>query len=156
MSLLLLTAMQSAFAKDYGEFISEQYLRSQFVFSDGENLKYAECKKKSQSKCTYVWGVANKKDAKREKMGLAPSGNKLMIIYAQGKGPKDFQRVLTSYSDAKSLSGLGKESVWSTRRKQLSLLTDTNLIIHININIKGINDHEVKARAVAKHVLNKL
>ena len=69
MSLLLLTAMQSAFAKDYGEFISEQYLRSQFVFSDGENLKYAECKKKSQSKCTYVWGVANKKDAKREKMG---------------------------------------------------------------------------------------
>ena len=40
--LLLILFLQPVFANDYTDYISEEYLRSQFTFAPGEKLKYAE------------------------------------------------------------------------------------------------------------------
>jgi len=101
--MLLVMAHQPGFAGDYLDNISEDYLRSVFEFAEGDQLKHAECKKNSYPTCTYVWGTESDKDAARAKYGLAPDGNKLQIIYAQARSASDFQRVLSSYSDAEKL-----------------------------------------------------
>ncbi len=76
-----------------------------------------------------------------------------MIIYAQARSPSDFQRVLSSYSDAEEIDGLGEQAIWSQKRKQLSLITDEYLIVHVNIDEKGGKDLKAKALAIARHLL---
>ena len=49
----------------------------------------------------YSRRMSNKKDTARVSAGLAPEGNKLQIVYAQGEYQKGFQRVLATYSDSK-------------------------------------------------------
>ena len=153
-SILLLAA--AAFAQDYANLISEDYLRSQFAFGAGDTLKYAECKKNSYLSCNYVWGVPSEKDATAAKYGIAPKGKKLLLTYAQGKSPKDFERATSRYSDAESVTGLGKQAVWSDKRKQLTLVTETHLIVHVNTAKTGAADPKAKAVTIAGHVLKGL
>lgn len=153
--LLLILIQQPTFAADYSDNISEDYLRSQFTFAAGDKLKYAECKKKSYPTCTYVWGAEHKKDAARLKAGVAPKGSKLQIVYAQANSKKDFERVLSSYKDAEKVEGLAAEAVWSQKRHQLSMITEVNLIMHINIDDKSTVDAKAKSISIAQHILNK-
>ena len=153
--LLMFFFQLPVFAADYSDNISEEYLRSQFTFAPGDKLKYAECKKKSHPTCTYIWGAEHKKDAARLKAGVAPKGNKLQIIYAQAGSKKDFERVLSSYKDAEKVEGLATEAVWSNKRRQLSLITDDNLIMHINIDDISTDDVKAKSISIAQHILDK-
>lgn len=145
--LLLVLISSRIYAAGYSEVITEEYLRSHFTFAAGDKLKYSECKKKTHPTCTYIWGPESKKDATRIKHGLTPAGNKLQIITAQAGSANDFQRVLATYSDAEKIEGIGNEAAWSNKRKQLSFITDSNLIFHINIDDKGTKD--LKARAIS-------
>ena len=153
--LLLILFLQPVFANDYTDYISEEYLRSQFTFAPGEKLKYAECKKNSYPTCTYIWGAPHKKDEARVKYGLAPEGNKLMIVYAQARSKKDFERVLSTYKDAEKIEGLATEAVWSNKRHQLSMITEKNLIIHINIEDRSTTDVKGKSISIAEYILDK-
>ena len=155
--LLLLTLLfQPAYAADYSGNISEEYLRSQFTFEAGDKLKYSECKKKSYPTCTYIWGAAHKKDGVRLKHGLEPEGNQLMIVYAQASSKKDFERVLATYKDAVKVDGLAAEAVWSKKRGQLSMITDSNLVVHVNVRDKGSSDRKSKSITIAQDLLKKL
>jgi len=154
--LLLILIQQPAYAADYSNIISEDYLRSQFTFSAGDKLKYTECKKKSYPTCTYIWGAVHKKDEARLKAGVAPKGNKLQIVYAQARSKKDFERVLSSYKDAEKVEDLASGAVWSQKRRQLSLITEDNLIIHINIEDKTTADVKSKSKSIANEIINKL
>lgn len=154
--LLLMLVYQPALSADYPVNISEAYLRTQFTFGSQDTLKYADCEKKTYPTCTYVWGAESKKDATRKKYGLVPDGNKIMIIYAQAKNAESFQRVLATYSDSEKIVGLGKEAVWSAKRNQLSLLTEENLIIHINIDEKDRITSKEAAVSIAEHLLEQL
>lgn len=153
--LLLILFLQPVFANDYTDYISEEYLRSQFTFAPSEKLKYAECKKNSYPTCTYIWGAPHKKDEARVKYGLAPEGNKLMIVYAQARSKKDFERVLSTYKDAEKIEGLATEAVWSNKRHQLSMITEKNLIIHINIEDRSTTDVKGKSISIAEYILDK-
>ena len=153
---LLILISQSAYAADYSNNISEEYLRSQFTFKAGDTLKYSECEKKSYPSCTYVWGPPHKKDEARIKYGLAPEGNKLMIVYAQARSKKDFERVLGSYKDAVKIDGLAAEAVWSKKRGQLSMITDGNLIVHVNVKDIVSSDSKNKSITIAQDLLKKL
>jgi len=152
--LFLMAVSQPVFSADYSSYISDEYLRSQFTFEAGDKLKYSQCVKKSYPTCTYIWGVESEKDAAREKHGLTPKGSKLQVVYAQGKSKMDFQRVLSTYSDAEQLEGLGVEAVWSAKRIQLSLITEDSLIMHISIQDKGVEKPEATAVSIAKHLLD--
>ena len=154
--LLLVSFGQPLFADGYLENISEDYLRTQFEFKPDEKLKYSQCEEKSYSTCTYVWGIESKKDATRINLGLAPKGSKLQITYAQAKNQKDFQRVTASYSDAEKIDGLAEEAVWSEARMQLSLITDKNLIVHVNIDQVDSNNQRAKAISIARDLLKRL
>ena len=147
---------QSVMAADYADLISEEYLRSQFEFTDGAKLKYSQCVKKSYPTCTYIWGVASKKDASRTKHGLAPEGSKLMIVYAQARSAGDFDRVTATYSDAEEIKDLGVMSVWSGKRKQLSFITDSHLVVHVNIEEENVSDSKRKAESIAKYLMQEL
>jgi hypothetical protein len=109
--------------------------------------------------------VPSEKDATASKYGIAPKGKKLLLTYAQGKSPKDFERATSRYSDAESVAGLGKQAVWSDKRKQLTLVTETHLIVHVNtthlivhVNTAktGAADPKAKAVTIAGHVLKGL
>ena len=154
--LFLMLFSQPVLSTDYSTIISEDYLRSEFTFGPGDKLKYSKCKKMTYPACTYVWGVESKKDASRKKYGLAPDGNKLQVIYARAKSPEDFQRALASYSDAKRVEDIDTEAVWSEKRKQLSLITKENLIVHISIDEKGGGNLREKAVSIAKNILDQI
>ena len=154
--LLLMLASQPVLSADYSNNISEEYLRSQFTFGPGDQLKYSMCKKKTYPTCVYVWGAESKKDAARTKNGLTPDGNKLQIIYVEAKNTMDFQRVLATYSDAEQVDGMAMEAVWSGKRKQLSFITKENLIVHINIDEKGGQDPKEKAVSIANYLLEQI
>jgi len=152
--VLLIVFCQVVYATDYSKVISEEYLRSQFTFKAGDTLKYSKCGKTSYPTCRYIWGAPNKKDETRIKYGQPPAGNKLMIVYAQASSKKDFERVLGTYKDAEKVEGLASEAVWSNKRRQLSMITDNNLIIHINIEDKSTADLKGKAISIAQHIID--
>jgi hypothetical protein len=143
-------------AEDYAALISEDYLRSEFSFGPGEALKLAECKKNSYPTCTYVWGEPSEKDAAAAKYGVTPKGKRLILIYAQAKRAKDFEQATGVYSDAEKVAGLGAQAVWSSKRKQLTLITREHLIIHVNTERTKSPDLKAKATRIAEHVLEAL
>lgn len=145
-----------ATAEDYPDYINEEYLRSKFSFGDNDSLKYSRCEQKSQLVCTYVWGPESNKDSARIKAGVAPAGDKLQLIYAQGTSGKDFERVVASYSDAQPVADIGNNAVWSDKRSQLSFITETNLIVHVYIEQEKAEDTESKAIAIANDLSEQL
>lgn len=143
-------------ASEYEAIITESYIKNEFNFQDGELLKYSKCEDKSNLSCKYIWGVKSKKDAKRAQMGLAPDGNQLSIIYAKANMEKDFERAQRVYTDAVDIDDLGVKAVWSDKRKQFSMITKSNLIVHIHMDIKGMSNTKDKAMSVAQHILNQM
>lgn len=158
MTALFLINVQSLSARSYDNIITSEYLQETFTFQPGEKMKHAECGKRSYPTCTYVWGKpsSEKRKAIEKKYGLAPEGKKLMVVYAQVKSQKDFDRVLKVYKDAVEVKGLGSKAVWSAQRKQLSLITKDNLIIHVNVDGTMCKEPMQKAKTTAKQVLQKL
>jgi hypothetical protein len=144
------------FAQDYSEIISEEMLREVFVFEEGAALKYSACEELTHPSCVYIWGEPSKRDATRENLGLRPEGSKLMVIFAEASGMKDFERSISVYPDAGAVEDLGVRSVWSPIRQQLSLITDGDLIIHVNIEDENNEDPKTAAIAVAIWVLEGL
>lgn len=158
---LFMATTQLIYAEDYSEFITEEYLRSEFKFKDGTKIKHDKCGKSTYPTCKYIWDIptkkSEKKDAARAEHGFAPEGNKLMVIYAKATKPEDFDRVLATYKDAKVVDGIGQRAIWSQKRKQLSLITDKNLIVHVNIEMKRKIDPkqlyaEITARMAGKPI----
>lgn len=153
---MLVTTAQPLFAQDYSEIISEDVLRELFVFEEGATLKYSSCEKITYPSCTYIWGEPSKRDATRESLGLKPEGNRLLVIFAQANGMEDFETSTSVYPDPEIVEGLGVPSIWSPIRQQLSLMTDGNLIVHVNIEDENNEDTKATAIAVAMRVLEGL
>ncbi len=133
--------------------MSEADLRSLVPFGAESSLKYAECEKKSYPTCTYIWGIPDSADALRVQMGGKPDGDKLMTIFAQANSAQDFDRVLSTYNDAVPVEDLGVMAVWSEARDQLSLITDDNMVIHVNVEIWKLEDTKAVATQVAAYLL---
>lgn len=133
--------------------MSETDLRSLVPFAADATLKFTECEQKSYPTCTYVWGMPEADDATRIAAGGGPSGDKLMTIFAQARNQQEFDRVLSSYKDAVPVEGLGVTAVWSDMRKQLSLITAENLVIHVNVDIWKLEDPRTIAEQVAAFLL---
>ena len=153
---MVLTTTGPLFAQDYSEIVSEEMLREIFVFEEGAALKYSACEELTHPSCVYIWGEPSKRDTTRVNLGLRPEGSKLMVIFAQAEGMKDFDRSISVYPDAGAVADLGVRSVWSPVRQQLSLITDGNLIIHVNIEDENNEDPKAAAIAVAIRVLKGL
>jgi len=160
--IILCVSAGALFANNFESFIDEAYVKSEFTFEKGEKMKYAECKKKSYPTCTYIWGEETEKslkyDARMKKYNLSPSGNTLMIVYAQASKLSDFDRVKKVFKDAEKVEGIGVNALLKGGKafKQLSFITDKNMIISVSIdggNIKDKNRHLIN---VAKHILSKL
>ena len=62
---------------------------------------------------------------------------------------------MSSYKDAVKVEGLAAEAVWSQKRQQLSLISEDNLIMHINIDDKSTDDVKAKSISIAQHILDK-
>ncbi len=133
--------------------MSEADLRTLVPFGAEAYLKHAECEEKTHPTCTYIWGLPDSDDAMRVQLGGKPDGDKLMTIFAQANSVQDFDRVLSSYKDAVPVEDLGVVAVWSKARDQLSLMTDDNLIIHVNVDIWKLEDTEAVATQVAAYLL---
>ncbi|MGB5225035.1 MAG: hypothetical protein WBN49_07660, partial [Arenicellales bacterium] len=58
------------------------------------------------------------------------------------------------YKDAEKVEGLASEAAWSNKRRQLSIITDNNLIIHINIEDKSTADLKGKSISIAQHIID--
>jgi hypothetical protein len=143
-------------AQPYKGLITGEDVARYFTFAQGETLKYDNFDTKRFPTATFVWGKADKLDKKRLEIGGKPSGNILMIIYAEGKSAKDFDRVLKSYNDAVVVKDVGTKAVWSERRRQLSFMTDKFLIVHINIEDARTKDRKAKAIEIAGDILKRL
>ena len=76
-----------------------------------------------------------------------------MTIFAQARNIQEFDRVLSSYKDAVPVEGLGVTAVWSDMRKQLSLITEDSLVIHVNVDIWMLEDPRTTAEQVAAFLL---
>ena len=140
-------------AQDAFTAMSETELRSLVPIPADAALKLSECEKKSYPTCTYVWGYPDEDDAMRIELGGSPSGDKLMTIFAQARNIQEFDRVLSSYRDAVPVEGLGVTAVWSDMRKQLSLITEDSLVIHVNVDIWMLEDPRTTAEQVAAFLL---
>lgn len=143
-------------AAKYEKIITDSYVENEFTFQDGERFKYSKCEGNAQKSCKYIWGGESKKDATRAEYGLPPEGNQLSVVYVQAKKQKDFLRVLSTYTDAVDIDDLAVKAVWSEKRKQLSMITKSNLIIHVRIKVKGMSNTKNKTQSVAQHILNQL
>jgi hypothetical protein len=161
MTVLFLSS-GTLYAEDYVSMIDAEYLKKEFSFQDEVKMKYTGCSKVSYTTCEYVWGKETtkslKKDAYAKNHNLTPSGNKLMVTYAQAGKVSDFERIKKVQKDAIKIEGIGVDAFWkdSKFQKQLSFITDKNIIIHVSIDVKGVKDAKQHAMAVAQHILDRL
>jgi hypothetical protein len=157
----LFLSSTTLYAEDYVSNIDVAYLKKEFSFQDEEKMKYAECHKVSYTTCAYIWGKETakslKKDAYAKKHNLTPSGNKLMVTYAQAAKVSDFERIKKVQKGAIKIEGIGVDAFWkdSKFQKQLSFITDKNIIIHVSIDVKGVKDAKQHAIAIAQHILDR-
>ena len=153
---LLLSTIHFSHAKEYDKLIDEEYLRSEFTFGKHETIKFMDCKKKTYPTCNYIWGSPSKSDATRIKFGMTPEGKKVTVIYVQATKQADFDRSIAVYRDAVEVDSIGARSVWSASRAQLSVMTESNLIIHVHL--EAIQDGKVNEHAIniAKYILKQL
>jgi len=162
LSTVLLLSSSTLYAQDYVTIIDADFLKKEFSFQDEEKIKYAECRKSSYPTCKYIWGKETakslKKDAYAKKHNLTPSGNELTVTYAQAVKVSDFGRVKKVLKGATKVEGIGVDALWqdSKFKKQLSFITDKNIIIHVSMDVKGLKDAKQHAINVAQHILNRL
>lgn len=153
LTILFAFSIHPVSAQEKPALIPEETLRKVLAFEEGATLKLAACQEKSHPTCTYVWGGPSEKDLARTNAGLKPEGSSLTTIFVKARKPSDFDRVLATYSDTEDLQGLGVRSVWSPGRHQLSLITEDNLIVHVNISDKNNENSKTAATEIAKHIL---
>lgn len=144
-------------AEVYASYITETYLRTVFTFATDDKIKLAECiKARYYTTCTYVWVPELANDAIRLKNKIAPSENKLQIKYVLGRSQQYFGDVIKSYPDAEKVENIGQDASWSNKRKQLSFIHDSKLVIQITIHEKGALETKSKAVSIANKILEKL
>ncbi len=141
----------SAQSQTYANLIDESFLRETFSFAEGDSLKYAGCEAKTFETCTYIWGAASDKDARRAALGFLPDGKKILAIYAQSNGPSDWYYVESSYSAPETVDDIGASALWSEARKQFSVILESGLIIHVNVLDAEAGKED--AIAVARHII---
>ena len=144
----------SVLAQSYEGLIDEAYLRETFTFNDGESLKYAECEVKTVFTCTYVWGTPSGGDASLVNLGLAPSGNRIMAMFAESSGMDIWPLATKTYQDGEEIAGLGQAAMWSAQRGQLTFMSPANLVVHINIG--DLENGKESATTIAQHILDGL
>lgn len=142
-------------AQNFQSPLTEETLREILVFADEANLKYATCEVKTYPTCTYVWGAPHSKDATRIQLGLKPEGNTLMTIFARAGSLTHFDRVEGSYTDAQTVDSVGARAIWSATRRQLSLISDGFLIIHVNIDDAANPNPKGTAIEIAEFLLSR-
>ncbi len=138
----------------YSSLIDDSFLRETFLFSEADTLKYAGCEAKTFETCTYIWGPPSSKDAKRAALGFLPEGRKILAIYAQSSGPSDWYYVERSYLEPDTIADIGQAALWSETRKQLSVILENGLIIHVNVLDADAGKED--AIAVISHILEGL
>ncbi len=142
----------AAFSQPYDHIITGDYVRKHFALAKGEEVKFEEFKKKTYPTATVVWGVPEKGDALRLKAGVAPSGSKLLVVFAEVGAEKDFERVRATYKDGSPVTGIGRKAVMSEKWKQLSVLLNSKLIVHIHLDHPGTTDLKTKLIAIARDI----
>jgi hypothetical protein len=133
--------------------LSEDSLRAMVPFGPEDVLKLAECEDARFLTCTHIWGPPDSDDATRIAAGGKPSGSRITVIAAESARESDFDRVLSSYSDAVPIEGFGPQAVWSASRAQLSLRTADGRIIHVNVADIAVDDLQALAMAIAQVVV---
>lgn len=103
--------------------------------------------------CTYIWGAFDSDDETRIKLGGKPEGQKILTKFAQAKSRQDFDRVLSITPDAQPVDGVGIVAIWSAKRRQLSVMTQSFLVIHVNIDARSIDDPKATAVGVARYLI---
>ncbi|AML53369.1 hypothetical protein [Falsihalocynthiibacter arcticus] len=149
---LLVLAVPAA-AQSEHEPLTEDELRSLVPFGADDILKLADCGKKSYPTCTYVWGNFDSDDEARIKMGGKPSGEKLMTVFAQASRIEDFERVVSVTPDAQPVEDVGIVAIWSANRRQLSLMTEDFLVVHVNVDARSIEDPKAIALQIADYLM---
>jgi hypothetical protein len=155
-SLLLLAFLTPAWSQKYGDIVNGDYVRRHFELKEGEVVKFEEFKKKTYPTATVVWGAPEKRDQMRIKAGVAPSGSKLMVVFADLRHESEFGRVLNTYKDGVEVNGLGRRAVFSQKWKQLSVLVSSALAIHVHLDHAGGKDLKSDLIAIARDLAKKL
>ena len=133
--------------------LSEDDLRGLVAFGPDDQLKLAECDEKRLQTCAHIWGPPDADDATRIAIGGKPSGQRITLVAVASARPADFDRVLSSYSDAVPIEGFGPQAVWSAERAQISVRTEAGLILHVNVADVPSDDPLALSRAVLSLVL---
>lgn len=152
-AILFSTFAQPVSANDLSPSLTEEFIQETLISEPDETLKLSECTDETYIRCTYVWGKPHKKDDARLKAGYKPEGKVLMIIVSQARSAANFEPVISGYTDPEPIDNLGIAAVWSQRRHQLSLITETFLIMHVNIETFGNENLKPIALKVANHLL---
>lgn len=153
---LLLTFLTPAWSQKYSDVVNGDYVRRHFVLKEGEIIKFEEFKKKTYPTATVVWGAPEKRDQMRVKAGVAPSGSKLMVVFAELRNESEFGRVLTTYKDGVEVTGIGRKAVFSEKWKQISVLVSSALAIHVHLDHSGVKDLKTDLAAIARDLSKKL
>lgn len=140
-------------AQDYLSLITEEYLRSEFTFEEGEKLKYAKCAKRTP--CNYVWSMPSKHDERNAKYRMIPQGKTVKVGYSKStRGDLDY--MISSNKDAIKVEGLGIGAIWSSKRKRLIVFSENYTMIAINLDTIKDGKEKEHAISVAKHILQQL
>lgn len=154
--LLFLTLLAPAWSQKYGGIVTGDYVRRHFELKNGEIIKFEEFKKKTYPTATVVWGAPEKHDQMRVKAGVAPSGSKLMVMFAELQHETEFGRVLQTYKDGVEVKGIGRRAVYSDKWKQISVLVSSALAIHVHLDHVGVKDLKAELTDIARYVAKKL
>lgn len=155
--LAVLPVLQtSAQPGNFDGIVNGAFVRKHFALKDGEVIKFEEYKKKTFPTATVVWGQPDRGDEKRIRAGVAPSGSKLMVVFAELRNEKEFERVLATYRDGEAVQGIGRRAVWSAKWKQLSVLLSPTLAIHVHLDHPPVTDLKAELVALAREIAKKL
>lgn len=156
LAFLLSFLVSTAYAQTYEDVVNAAFVRTHFKMKDGEDVKFEEFMTKTYPTATVVWGRPDKRDKQRVKAGVAPSGSKLMVVFADLTSEKDFERILSTYKDGETVKGVGRQAIWSAKWKQLSVLISPKLAIHVHLEHPGVVDLKetlvTLAKAIAKRI----
>lgn len=153
---LFLTFLTPALSQKYSDIVTGEYVRLHFELKDGETIKYDKFEKKTYPTATVVWGVPDKRDKARVMAGVAPSGSKLMVVFADLRHESEFSRVLQTYKDGVELKGIGRRAVFSEKWKQISVLVSSALAIHVHLDHAGAKDLKTDLATIAQDLSKKL
>ena len=145
-----------ASAQSHEGVVNGEFVRRHFPMKNGEVVKFEEFTTKTFPTATVVWGLADKKDKARIAAGVAPSGSRLMVVFADLKNEKEFERILATYKDGEAVAGVGRRAVWSAKWKQISVLVSPKLAIHVHLDHAGTEDLKAALIVLAQDLAKRL